>query len=1056
MSLSPLLQAARVSAESVTTTALPEGHPGWVLFFSLCHGDKRAHVHIASGNSFEQAWHEGAEALEKWNKKQNQKPLWLRVDVVDQVRAVSWEDLQREFGKTKRNYFGCGLSFDSQFTLAMLPQELCANAVLYEGNKNLATPNKSNLASYGRQRFGQPLAWPQHDDDILWCFTTSGVFTDENGTWPLENRGLNAGYRRIDNWPGKTLPEVINSATCFLAEQVKSSGEFYYGWFPCFDRPVNAYNALRHASSTYALLEGWEKSQQPLQMDAVKRSLHYLTNRLIHTCKLPDGSHADFLVDTGEEIKLGGNAVCILAMAKYTELTGDERYVAQMERLANGIGYMQTDKKSFVHVLNYPSLSVKAEQRIIYYDGEAAFALMRLYGITRNPRWLEIVERAFDYFIENKHWQAHDHWLSYCVNELTLYRPEERYFRFGLDNVRDYLNFVLTRITTFPTLLELMMAAQKMIVRMSVDERHCHLLFDFDLNKFYEALEFRARYLLNGFFWPELAMFFKKPERIVGSFFIRHHSFRVRIDDVEHYLSGYVAYHNYLQQPSNEQAAAVKALVAAKALAARGGPRQSGDPHVLFLCENLRNVGNGIEVATMRRVRLFKEYLGVVPTILISSFNPALEATVQAFKAAGKLPEETRVMSIYQWLSPLCDSKKLTPLAAIPQGIVLRSTGDKDAPLRVVQYALPGREGELSFEDYVDSRQRIVLRKHYTQRQQSSVLSGIEVGLAGGEKLSWRSDAVFVAAMAIMCLDPRTEWHFLVDKNRPWGEFIRRAPHLHCSGTLTTLFHSTHLLANGKLKASYARVLDNRENIDQLVVLTDAQQQALVGGGFPAQQLRIIPNHIDNPQATKKISKKASKNVVCMARYSPEKRHDLLIRVFEKVLKVVPDAQLHTWGVGPLRADLIKQVQDKGLTQNIHINGFSADVEAIHRQSCCAVLCSDQEGFPLFGLESLAYGTPLVSFNIDYGPRDLLANFKAGVLVEDGNEQAMADALIDLLQHPGKLRTMRGAASRSAARFFTPVVAEKWRQWWDDMRRLAADRGQQAQPSSQERATIRQ
>lgn len=1056
MSLSKFLQAARVSAESVTTTALPEGHPGWVLFFSLCHGNKRAHVHIASGNSFEQAWSDGAEALQKWNKKQSRQPLWLRVDVVDQVRAVSWEDLQREFGKTKRNYFGCGLSLDSQFTHAMLPQELCANAVLYEGNKNLATPNVINLASYGRQRFGQPLQWPQRDDEIIWCFTTSGVFTDGTQTLPLENRGLNAGYRRIDNWPGETLPEVINSATSFLAEQVKSSGEFYYGWFPCFDRPIDSYNALRHASSTYALLEGWEKSQQPQQMEAVERSLRYLTGKLIHTRKLPDGSDADFLVDTGNEIKLGGNAVCILAMAKYTELTGDERYLAQMERLANGIGFMQTDKKSFVHVLNFPSLSVKAEQRIIYYDGEAAFALMRLYGITHNPRWLEIVERAFDYFIENKHWQAHDHWLSYCVNELTLYRPEERYFKFGLDNVRDYLNFVLTRITTFPTLLELMMAAQKMIVRMAADERHCHLLFDFDLNKFYEALEFRARYLLNGFFWPELAMFFKNPERIVGSFFIRHHSFRVRIDDVEHYLSGYVAYHNYLRQPSHEQAAAVKASVASKALAARGGPRKSGDPRVLFLCENLRNVGNGIEVATMRRARLFKEYLGVVPTILISSFNPALEETTETFKAAGKLPAETQVMSIYQWLSPLCDNKKLAPLAAIPQGVLLRSTGAKDAPLRVLQYALPGREGELSFEDYVDSRQRIVLRKHYTQRQQSSLLASIEVGQPNGEKLSWRSDAAFVAAMAIMCLDPRTEWHFLVDKNRPWSEFIRHAPHLHCNGTLTSLFHSTHLLADGRLKAGYARVLDSEKNIDQLVVLTDGQQQALLNGGFPAQRLRTIPNHIDNPQATKKISKKASKNVVYMARYSAEKRHDLLIRVFEKVMKAVPDAQLHTWGVGPLRAGLIKQVQDKGLTQHIHINGFSADVEDIHRQACCAVLCSDQEGFSLFGLEALAYSTPLVSFNVDYGPRDLLSNFKAGVLVEDGNEQALADTLIDLLQHPGKLRTMRGAASRSAARFFTPVVAEKWQLWWDDMRQLAADREQQALPTNQEHAAVGQ
>ncbi|MFC6623053.1 UDP-N-acetylmuramoyl-tripeptide--D-alanyl-D-alanine ligase [Novosphingobium panipatense] len=528
----------------------------FVLFFSWTDGSRQATVITSTAASLDDAWQQGIECVEA----SGVEPRWLRLDWIDAFEPSHWGAVRQQLSRIKRNYFRLGLSLSPDFRHAFLETELNANAMLYGGaQESNAVLNENNFRIYARKRHGLEQV-DFGDQAPIWLFTTSGLFVDEGGELHRiqGGGGLEAGRRVVERLDAHQVLRLIIAGSTYLAMQVQEDGRFNYGWHPCFDRPIPAYNSLRHASTLYAMLEAWSVTRDAVLKAAIDRALRCLTETLIARLSLPDGCEAAFLVDTGAEIKLGGNAVAVLALCKHAELTGDRQHVLLMEALAEGILYMQ-DKESgrFTHVLAYPGLQVKQDFRIIYYDGEAAFSLMRLYAFSGNARWLAAVERAFEHFLRAEHWKAHDHWLGYCVDELTRYRPKERYYCIGLDNVRDYLDFVANRVTTFPTLLELMTAAEKMLCRLQRDARCRQLLDDFDVALFYKALHRRARHLLNGHFWPELAMFYRNPARIVGSFFIRHHAFRVRIDDVEHYLSGLVAYRQHLLDAAGREGAAL-------------------------------------------------------------------------------------------------------------------------------------------------------------------------------------------------------------------------------------------------------------------------------------------------------------------------------------------------------------------------------------------------------------------------------------------------------------------------------------------------------------------
>lgn len=523
---------------------LIENEAAYIAFLSIGNPKVRARVFNASASSISQVFSKLQKKAETLVKK-NFSPEWMKVDVVTKVEKISFEDLQKRIETTRKNYFRYGIAFDPEFRLALLEQELHGNAIIRSVNKGplaIHDPNMNHYLNYkhGKDRF--PFMKIQYRNKPVYVFQTTASFMGaDSEVVDLYNGELSNGIRKVDDIQAE-VKEMIKKSTYYLANQVLADGKFVYGYFSAFAKEINTYNILRHASSLYAMAEGYEVVQDKKIIQTVELGIDYLIRQAIFY----KDEETAFVVDFANEneIKLGSNATAILAMAKYMEVTGDWKYLETAQALARGILQMKTATGGFVHVLTYPGYEVKDAYRIIYYEGEAVFALLRLYALDKEDLWLQEVKKSFDYFIERDYWKHHDHWLSYAANEITMYEPEEKYFIFGLKNCNDRLDFIYNRDTTYPTFLELTMAAYKLVSRIKELGKD-HLLEYIDEEWLEKTIDHRAEYQRVGFFYPEVAMYMKNPGLILNGFFIRHHSLRVRIDDVEHYLSGYCQYLRY-------------------------------------------------------------------------------------------------------------------------------------------------------------------------------------------------------------------------------------------------------------------------------------------------------------------------------------------------------------------------------------------------------------------------------------------------------------------------------------------------------------------------------
>lgn len=524
----------------------------YIIFLSATDEKQRARVVQARATTYEKAWEEAVQKLRRILMIHKVRPEHVKADIVTSIETVPFHSFMTDIAQLRKNYLRKGIAFDRLFQHAFLEQEMNANVFFNNwehGNINIAV---QHIAEYSELVRDIPFRINFNQLEEVHLFETTALFHDGTELYELNNGLYNNGTRMIDTTEVKNISSILEGATNYVMEHTNDQGEFRYINFPAFHKGVDTYNILHHASTVYALIEVYQTEPTSQLLETIERTLQYIVDYALVKHDMNGTIHA-FIVEKVEDnaIKLGVNAYVLLAMTTYIDVIHRDTFTQYVEMLANGILYMQKRDGDFDHVL-HDDLTLKDALRAYTYNGEAILSLISLYNITEDRKWLMAAERSFRYTIKNDYWKHGDPFLNEAAYLIYKVRPHAQYATFNLQSAKHQLSTAFIIEEERPLLLRHLLATYYLIAYIKEQDIQLDELNEFPLEKLHRAIHFRVTQQMNSYLWPEMAMYYSKPNQITNSFYVRHDSYRIQMNDIADNIVSLLYYEQYLHETKGQ------------------------------------------------------------------------------------------------------------------------------------------------------------------------------------------------------------------------------------------------------------------------------------------------------------------------------------------------------------------------------------------------------------------------------------------------------------------------------------------------------------------------
>ncbi len=191
----------------------------------------------------------------------------------------------------------------------------------------------------------------------------------------------------------------------------------------------------------------------------------------------------------------------------------------------------------------------------------------------------------------------------------------------------------------------------------------------------------------------------------------------------------------------------------------------------------------------------------------------------------------------------------------------------------------------------------------------------------------------------------------------------------------------------------------------------------------------VMPNPVVVEKTTTGILRnwpQAPRRILAVGRLTAQKGFDRLISAFAQISQAYPEWSLTILGEGADRPQLERRIRELDLENRVNMPGTVTNPFDWMAEADFLVMSSRYEGFPCVVGEAMACGLPVVSFDCDSGPRDIIRHGVDGLLVEPNDVDALAAAMARLMADDRQRESMARRAPEVLDRFSLSTVLHRW------------------------------